>query len=260
VALSGGLPERAFAAAEEKGKLDRHRGADREAALAAGLVADILQARGQLDEALKIRNEEGLPVYERLGDVRSRAGTMGQIADILEDRGQLDEALKIRNEEELPVYERLGDVRGRAVTMGRIADILQDRGQLDEALKIRNEEQLPVYERLGDVRGRAVTMHWIAQILQTRGDLDESSRIIREEVLPVYERLGDMHALLRGRWGLAAVLLKQEGEGGHDEARRLLHLALDAARRLKLPEVQKIEALIEQAGLGEDEIASLRSQ
>jgi len=27
-----------------------------------------LQARGQLDEALKIRNEEQLPVYERLGE------------------------------------------------------------------------------------------------------------------------------------------------------------------------------------------------
>jgi esterase/lipase superfamily enzyme len=36
-----------------------------------GKIADILQARGQLDEALKIRNEEQLPVYERLGDVRS---------------------------------------------------------------------------------------------------------------------------------------------------------------------------------------------
>ena len=65
-----------------------------EAALASGLIADILQARGQLDEALKIRNEEELPVYERLGDVRSRAVTMGKIADILQARGQLDEALQ----------------------------------------------------------------------------------------------------------------------------------------------------------------------
>ena len=79
-----------------------------------GQIADILQARGQLDEALKIRTDEELPVYERLGDVRERAVTMGQIADILQARGQLDEALKIRNEEQLPVYERLGDVRERA--------------------------------------------------------------------------------------------------------------------------------------------------
>jgi tetratricopeptide (TPR) repeat protein len=139
VAYRAGDLDRALKAARQQRDLDRNRGADRDAALALGLIADILQARGQLDEALKIRNEEELPVYERLGDVRSRAVTMGQIADILQARGQLDEALKIRNEEELPVYERLGDVRERAVTMGKIADILQARGQLDEALKIRNE-------------------------------------------------------------------------------------------------------------------------
>src|SRR4029079_1091099 len=99
-----------------------------------------LQAREQLDEALRIRREEQLPVYERLGEVPARAMTMGQIGDIWQARGQLDEALRIRREEELPVYERLGDVRLRAVTMGRIAGNLEARGELDEALRIRREE------------------------------------------------------------------------------------------------------------------------
>lgn len=35
--------------------------------------------------------KEQLPVYERPGDVRSRAVTMGKIADILHARGELDE-------------------------------------------------------------------------------------------------------------------------------------------------------------------------
>src|SRR2546423_3438963 len=123
--------------------------------------------------------------------------------------------------------------------MGQIANILQARGQLDEALKIRNEEELPVYERLGDVRSRAVTMHWISQIMAARGDFAESLRILREEVLPIYKRLGDVHALLRGRWSLAAALLKRKNEGDGHEARLLLHLAIDEARRLKLPEAQQ---------------------
>ena len=91
-----------------------------------GQIADILQARGQLDEALRIRTEEELPVYERLGDVREKAVTMGKIADILQARGQLDEALRIRKEEQLPVYERLGDVRGKAITEWKIAEQLWD--------------------------------------------------------------------------------------------------------------------------------------
>jgi hypothetical protein len=43
-----------------------------------GKVADILEARGQLDEARRIRREEELPVYDRLGDVRSKAVTHGK--------------------------------------------------------------------------------------------------------------------------------------------------------------------------------------
>ena len=46
-------------------------------------LGDVLQESGavtpgEIDEALKIRNEEELPVYDRLGDVRGRAVTMGK--------------------------------------------------------------------------------------------------------------------------------------------------------------------------------------
>ncbi|MBK7760422.1 MAG: tetratricopeptide repeat protein [Deltaproteobacteria bacterium] len=171
-------------AAKLKGEHDDAQGWDREVALAAGLRADVLQDRGQLDEALRIRREEQLPVYERLGDVRRKAITLGQIADVLQARGQLDEALTIRREEQLPVYERLGDVRAKAITLGQIADVHQARGQLDEALTIRREEELPVYERLGDLRGKAATMGQIADVLQARGQLDEALRIRRRRSSP----------------------------------------------------------------------------
>lgn len=167
----------------------------RRRATARGRIADLLEARGELDQALRIRTEDQLPVYERLGDVRSLAITRGRIADILQTRGELDEALRVRTEDELPVYERLGDVRLAAITKGRIADILQVRGELDEALRIRTEEQLPVFERLGDVRSVAITKGRIAGILQARGELDEALRIRTDEEIPVYERLGDKQSL-----------------------------------------------------------------
>ncbi|NUQ69735.1 MAG: hypothetical protein HUU17_02815, partial [Chthonomonadales bacterium] len=80
----------ALATAQAMRQEDAERGAERHAAFAAGLIADILQLRGDLDEALRIRRDEELPVYERLGDVYSRAVTMGKIADILFSRGDLD--------------------------------------------------------------------------------------------------------------------------------------------------------------------------
>ena len=189
----------------------------RRRAIVQGRIADILQARGDLDEALRIRREDQTPVYERLGEVQELANTQGRIADILQARGDVDEALRIRREDQTPVYERLGDVRSLAIARGKIADILQARGDLDEALRIRREEEIPVYERLGDVRSLTITRGKIADILQARGDLDEALRIQREQI-PVYERLGDVHSLAIARGRIADIL---EARGDLDEALRI---------------------------------------
>ncbi|UJS24581.1 hypothetical protein [Thiothrix winogradskyi] len=224
----------------------------KETAFTLGVYADILQARGQLDEALNIRENHELPVYEKLGDVRSKAVTMGKIADILQARGQLDEALNIRQTEQLPVYEKLGDVREKAVTMGKIADILQARGQLDDALNIRENHELPVYEKLGDVRSKAVTMGQIADILQARGQLDDALNIRENHELPVYEKLGDVRELLVGRAKLAMLLWQMDAAANAARVQELLCLALSDARRLRIPEAGIIENILSQMGLSCD--------
>ncbi|MGW2787291.1 CHAT domain-containing protein, partial [Streptomyces populi] len=176
-----------------------------------GKTADILEQRGEVDEALRIRREVELAVYERSGDTRSAAVTWGKIADILEQRGEVDEALRIRRDVTLPVYERSGDTRSAAVTWGKIADILQQRGEVDEALRIRREVELAVYERIGDTRSAAVTWAKIADILQQQGEVDEALRIHRKVTLPVYERIGDTREVAVA-WGRIADILQQRGE------------------------------------------------
>ena len=180
--------------------------------------ADVLQARGELDEALRIRTEEVLPVFEELGDMRTLAVAKGRNADVLKAHGDLDEALRIWTEEVLPVFEELGDKRSLAVANGRIADVLEARGELDEALRIRTEEELPVYEALGDKRSRAVTKGQIADVLQTRGNLDEALQIRTEEELPVYKALGDKRALAVTKGKIADAL---QAHGDLDEALRI---------------------------------------
>ena len=100
----------------------------RRRAIVQGRIADTLAARGDLDEALRIRREDEIPVYERLGDQRSLAIARGKAADILRLRGDLDEALRIRREQIL-VYEWLGDARMLAITRSKLADILQARAE-----------------------------------------------------------------------------------------------------------------------------------
>jgi tetratricopeptide (TPR) repeat protein len=246
---------------EEAAALAQEAGDVISAAVARGGVADILAAWGEHEEALRIRREEELPVYERLGALRERAVTTGKIADILAGRGELDEALRIRREEQLPVYESLGAVQERAVTMGKIADILQVRGEIEEALRIRREEELPVYERLGDVRARAVTMGQIADILEAHGELDEALRIRREEQLPVYERLGDVRERAVTMGKIADIL---EARGELDEALRIRHAeALPVFERLgavqeKAVTLQKIAfGLIDGGGLEQGRIQEI---
>jgi tetratricopeptide (TPR) repeat protein len=277
-----GLWGRALADATEAHAIYQRNGYDYEAAFAVGRRAGILQEQGELDEALRIRREDELPVYERLGDQRLHAVTMGRAASILQQQGELGEALRIR-QDELPVYERLGDLESRAGAMGGIADILQAQGELGEALRIRREEQLPVYEQLGNSFLLAVTkervadilksqgrmdealqilrtevlpvyerldiqllrvgaMSRIANILQVRGELDESIRIRREEVIPVYRRLGETLLVLVEQAKLANSLLQQEG--GRAAAHELLCQTLAEARRLGLPLVETIESIL----------------
>ncbi|WUH93797.1 CHAT domain-containing protein [Streptomyces sp. NBC_00433] len=205
-------------------------GDTRSVAVTWGKIADILEQRGEVDEALRIRREVELPVYERIGDTRSVAVTWGRIADILERRGEPGEALRIRREVTLPVYERIGDTRSVAVTWGKIADILQRRGEPDEALRIRREVTLPVYERIGDTRLVAVTWGRIADIFEQRGEVDEALRIRREVELPVYERIGDIYSVAV-TWGQIADIFEQRGEV--DEALRI-------RREVELPVYERI--------------------
>ncbi|MBW6436890.1 tetratricopeptide repeat protein [Actinoplanes hulinensis] len=189
---------------------------DRETAITWGNIADILFRRGEYDEALRIRHERELPVYQHLGDTRSTAITWGDISNILYQRGEYDEALRIHHDQ-LPVYERLGDTRSTATTWGKIADILYEHGEYDEALRIRHERELPVYQHLGDTRSTAITWGDIADILYQRGEYDKALRIHHDQ-LPVYKRLGDTRSTAT-TWGKIADILHQRGE--QDEALRI---------------------------------------
>jgi hypothetical protein len=61
-----------------------------------------------------------LAIFEKLGDVRSRAGIMHNMALILQACGETSEALRIYREEALPTFERSGDKRGVKMTQDHI--------------------------------------------------------------------------------------------------------------------------------------------
>lgn len=87
--------------------------------------------------------------------------------------------------------------------------------------------------------------------MEFHGELEEALRIRREEELPVYERLGDVRELLVGRVNMAILLLRSDNDEARLEAAGLLRSALTDARRLGIPEADRIARIMEQAGIGE---------
>ena len=65
----------------------------------------------------------------------------------------------------------------------------------------------------------------------------------------MYEQLGDTHSLLVARANLAMNLWQKDAIQHRDEVQRLLCLALQAARRMRLPEAAQIEEILGQRGL-----------
>ena len=177
-----------------------------------------------------------MPVYEKLGDLRSRAVTLGQIADIHQARGELDEALRIRIEEELPVFERLGDVRERAITLGKIAQVHLARGELDQALEL-NEQRRPIAEMLRDINSLAHIHFLSAQIRLERGDHERGAlQTIYEDLTAAYE-INIKLDRPDGIAGAGSLLAQVMARGGlEDEALSVLDTVEAAFRKLGDPQ------------------------
>ena len=75
-----------------------------------GQIADILSQRGELEEALRIRREEVIPVLEKLGDVRQLMVAHWWMASYLQQRAQAGDFRQARQalEVALRLAEQLG--------------------------------------------------------------------------------------------------------------------------------------------------------
>lgn len=237
-AFQGGLLDTALGAAEEL--------AQRETARSRGWVAEVLAARGEHEQALAIRREEELPVYQRLCDARCQAEVQSRIADSLVARGDHDAALDLLQNEVLPVLSRPQDARDRAAIQGRIAELLALKGEQERALRLYQNEQLPVYEQLRLDPEKAATLGRIADLLFALGRWDDALAVRRDRQLPLYERLGDARELTVCRTKLGILHLVRSDR---KQAGEILCSALRDARRLGLREAAQIDEVLKRAGI-----------
>jgi tetratricopeptide (TPR) repeat protein len=144
-------------------------------AIALGDIAELLAAKGEADQALKLHQEE-LVIYEALDDKRSRAVTLSQIAGLLAAKGEVDQALKL-HQEQLVIYEALDDQDSIAQTLWSIAQIelrQQHFGQAFEHLAASYDITL----KLGRLDAICYVGQDFGQVLCARGDTEKGLAVL----------------------------------------------------------------------------------
>ncbi|MGA2826055.1 MAG: CHAT domain-containing protein [Streptosporangiaceae bacterium] len=155
-------------------------GSELEAAAAMGSIADIAYQRGDYDEALRIRREVALPVYERLGDTRETALTWGKIADIAYQRGDYDEAAELQRKR-LEVNKQLGDLDGTAAADWDLARIDLTRQDYKSALP-RLIESFQILGHLQRPDGIATVGITLGQLLMAAGQTDSARQALGDSL------------------------------------------------------------------------------
>src|SRR5262249_17376293 len=143
--------------------------------------------RGDLDEALRIRREEELPVYERLGDVRSRGVVMGRIAYILLLKGNVKAARDLQ-EERLEINRGLADADGIAAALWGLAQLAIQEKKVDDAVP-RISEAYDIFVRLGRADGIALVGGAFGQFLAVGGEREKALTVLELSV-EMYGKLG----------------------------------------------------------------------
>jgi predicted ATPase/class 3 adenylate cyclase len=192
--------------------------ADRAAAISG--VAFLAEAQGDLERA-KSLHEEGLALYQELGDLKGVAGALGGLGTIARQRGDLD-AARSRHQEALEAWRRIGDAAGAA---GALLDLGLTRQLEGDYAGAEPEllEGLVLFRQAGDLSGEAHALNRLGLLAMATGMLSKA-----------IERFGESLGLWRalGNQQMIAADLHNLGEARHlsgalDEAESLYQEALD---------------------------------
>lgn len=234
-------------------------------------IADLLEARGDLDEALRLRRErialllsqgavselgerarrvnaaklaaglirkgkldEALPVGVGLlpaGELP--AGVLLHLAQLQEVRGDLDAAEQLRRE---AAERAAGDPRSQAEALRDEAETLHEAKRCEEAVSLLRERALPAFTRIGDERARVLVLGRIAEWLAELGQREEAMDVLQDEMEPAALGFGDARLIAMARMQLTSLLRIES-----DEIQRNTNSLRSEAEDLKKQLLGKVE-------------------
>lgn len=170
----------------------------------------------QYPDAIRLYEQEILPLYEELDDPGAQADAWQHLAALYQGANW---------------YQRWD---------------IKEPPDPDKPLRLLQDKVLPLRERVGSP-GKLAETYWVlANVHAGRGSHDQALRLYEQKVLPVYASLWDRYRLTLSRMATAYCYLQRDRPGDEDRASELLRLALQDARDLRLREVEVIEKMLQQ--------------
>lgn len=181
---------------------------------------------GRLDEAL-FAHAAAYSLRKKAGDQAAQAASLNNLGNVHLDRGDWDEA-DLCYRESLGHYRKLEAEDREAALENNLGNLSANRGDFREA-EAHHARALSLRSHLGDRFGSGASRCALAWAWLRAGKIDEAIQGFRRG-LRLLEVSGAAELRSEGLLGLAQALLVA---GETEEARRLLHQALDDARRTR---------------------------
>ena len=155
----------------------------------------IVTAQGDFFAAARFL-EQGLAVYEELGDQWGIAASLNALAVSARDRGDYA-AAQSNFERSLACWRLLPDQLAIARCLHNLANVLKARGDYSRA-QWALREAAQIFEQLGDRDGAAWSINQQGDIVREEGDLP-AARQLYDRALSMFRKTGD-------KWGVARSL------------------------------------------------------
>ena len=165
--------------------------------------------------------EQGLSLYEALGDEPGIAASLNALAILARDRGDYA-AAQGKFERSLACWRMLSDRLAIARCLHNLANVVKVRGDYARA-RWALREATGIFEELGDRTGAAWTVNQLGDIVREQGDL-AAARGLYQRALSAFREAGDPWGSARSLTDLAYIDCEQ---GDHLAAQAACREALE---------------------------------
>jgi DNA-binding SARP family transcriptional activator len=172
------------------------------AARALGNLSNVLERRGQLDEAIAALRR-ALHIFEDIGDRYGQAQAWGSIGIVLNVTGQYADALRCQ-QHALVIFRAVGDGPGEARTLSNLGCVYQLQRLADPAADYHHQA-LALFQEQGDRKAVAGTLTFLGTVYQLQGRYAESIDHHRR-ALTLFREIGVRDGEARGLNGLGEAL------------------------------------------------------